>query len=130
MTPDQAAEALGAMSLPELRDEWRHRFGAPPRLRSADLVRRCLAWLIQTDAWGGIDAPLRRRLRGQASTGDEVDPGTRIVREWQGQRHEVEKVDDGYLYAGRRWSSLSAIALEITGTRWNGPKFFGLRNAA
>ena len=130
MTPDQAAEALGAMSLPELRDEWRRRFGAPPRLRSADLVRRCLAWLIQTDAWGGIDAPLRRRLRGKTSTGDEVDPGVRIVREWQGQRHEVEKVDDGYLYAGRRWTSLSAIALEITGTRWNGPKFFGLRSAA
>jgi hypothetical protein len=130
MTPDQAAEALEAMSLPELRDEWRRRFGAPPRLRSADLVRRCLAWLIQTDAWGGIDASLRRRLRGKASTGDEVDPGVRIVREWQGQRHEVEKVDDGYLYAGQRWSSLSAIALEITGTRWNGPKFFGLRSAA
>ena len=130
MTPDQAAEALAAMSLQELRDEWRRRFGAPPRLRSADLVRRCLAWLIQTDAWGGIDAPLRRRLRGEASTGDEVDPGVRIVREWQGRRYEVEKVDGGYLYAGRRWTSLSAIALEITGTRWNGPKFFGLRNAA
>lgn len=127
MTPDEAADALETMTLHELREEWRRRFGAPPKLRSPDLVRRCLAWLIQTGAWGGIDPQLRRQLKGQAGQGDQLDTGARITREWQGVRHEVEKVDGGYLYAGRKWKSLSGIASEITGTRWNGPRFFGLR---
>ena len=127
MTPDEATDSLETMTLQELREEWRRRFGAPPRLRSADLVRRCLAWLIQTGSWGGIDPQLRRQLKGQAGRGEELDAGVRIVREWQGKRHEVEKIEGGYLYAGRRWKSLSGIATEITGTRWNGPKFFGLR---
>ncbi|WP_269514463.1 DUF2924 domain-containing protein [Brevundimonas subvibrioides] len=127
MSPDEAAGALETMSLQELRQEWRTRFGAPPSLRSVELVRRSLAWLIQTSAFGGIDQTLRRQLRGQAARGGEVDDGARIVREWQGQRHEVEKVEGGYLYAGRRWKSLSGIATAISGTQRNGPKFFGLR---
>ncbi|CAN5423255.1 DUF2924 domain-containing protein [soil metagenome] len=127
MSPDEAAEALEAMSLQELRAEWRTRFGAPPTLKSVELVRRSLAWLIQTSAFGGIGQTLRRQLRGQVARGGEVDDGARIIREWQGQRHEVEKVDGGYLYAGRRWKSLSGIATAISGTQRNGPKFFGLR---
>lgn len=131
MTPDEAARELESLSLQELRERWRaHGFGAPPRLRSPDLVRRCLAWLIQTKAYGGVPPALRRQLRGDGTTGEGLEVGTRIAREWNGRRHEVEVVDGGYLYAGRTWSSLSPIALEITGTRWNGPAFFGLRRRA
>lgn len=128
MTPDDAVRALEPLTLQELREQWRsHGFGAPPRLRSPDLVRRCLAWLIQTKAYGGISPTLRRQLRGEGRLGDGLEVGARIVREWNGERHEIEVVDSGYLYAGRTWSSLSPIALEITGTKWNGPAFFGLR---
>lgn len=131
MTPDEAARELETLSLQELRERWRaHGFGAPPRLRSPDLVRRCLAWLIQTKAYGGVPPALRRQLRGAGATGEGLEIGTRIAREWNGHRHEVEVVDGGYLYAGRTWSSLSPIAMEITGTRWNGPAFFGLRRGA
>lgn len=128
MTPDETVRTLEPLSLQELRERWRaHGFGAPPRLRSPDLVRRCLAWLVQTRAYGGIPPALRRQLRGEGRLGEGLEAGARIVREWNGERHEVEVVDGGYLYAGRRWASLSPIALEITGTKWNGPAFFGLR---
>lgn len=128
MTPDDAVRALELLTLQELREHWRsHGFGAPPRLRSPDLVRRCLAWLIQTKAYGGIPPALRRQLRGEGRLGDGLEVGARIVREWNGERHEIEVLDSGYLYSGRTWSSLSPIASEITGTKWNGPAFFGLR---
>lgn len=128
MSPDEAARALESMSLQELRDAWRtHGFGAPPKMRSPDLVRRALAWLIQTRAYGGISPTLRRQLRGEGRLGDGLESGVRLMREWNGVRHEVEVVEGGYLYAGRTWRSLSPIALQITGTKWNGPAFFGLR---
>jgi hypothetical protein len=128
VSPDDAARSLDAMSLQELRDAWRaHGFGAPPKMRSPDLVRRALAWLIQTRAYGGISLALRRQLRGEGRLGDGLELGARLMREWNGVRHEVEVVEGGYLYAGRTWRSLSPIAMEITGTKWNGPAFFGLR---
>lgn len=128
MSPDEAARALEPLSLQELRKAWRaHGFGAPPKMRSPDLVRRALAWLIQTKAYGGISPTLRRQLRGEGRLGDGLEPGVRLMREWSGVRHEVEVVEGGYLYAGRTWRSLSPIALQITGTKWNGPAFFGLR---
>ena len=124
---DDEVRALEGLTLQQLREDWRRRYGAPPLFRSPDLLRQCLAWRIQTEAYGGIDTPLRRRLRGRGSGAREVDSGARIVREWRGERHVVEADDQGYLYAGSRWSSLSAIAREITGTPMNGPRFFGLR---
>jgi Protein of unknown function (DUF2924) len=130
MSPDEAARSLESLSLQELREAWRrHGFGAPPALRAPDLVRRSLAWLIQTRAYGGVSPGLRRQLRGDGRLGDGLEPGARIVREWGGVRHEVEVVEGGYLYAGQRWTSLSPIARQITGTAWNGPAFFGLRRA-
>ena len=127
MSVDDEVRALESFGLQALREDWRERFGAPPKLRSPELMRRCLAWRIQLQAYGGIEPGLRRRLRGEGRVGDGLEHGGRIVREWRGQRHEVEVVDGGYLWKGRRFRSLSPIALEITGTRWNGPKFFGLR---
>lgn len=128
MSVEDEVRALEGLGLHDLREVWRGRFGAPPRLRSPDLLRRCLAWRIQTQAYGGIEPGLRRRLRGEGRVGEGLEEGGRIVREWRGQRHEVEVVDGGYLWNGRRFRSLSPIAFEITGTRWNGPKFFGLRS--
>ena len=127
MSVENEVRALEGLGLHELREVWRGRFGAPPRLRSPDLLRRCLAWRIQTLAYGGIDPGLRRRLRGEGRVGEGLEEGGRIVREWRGQRHEVEVVDGGYLWNGRLFKSLSPIAFEITGTRRNGPGFFGLR---
>lgn len=129
MTPEEAVRSLEALSLQDLREAWRQQgFGAPPKLRAPDLLRRCLAWRIQARAYGGISSALRRRLRGERRLGDGLETGARIVREWAGVRHEVEVMEGGgYLYAGRRWTSLSPIAFEITGTKWNGPAFFGLR---
>ncbi len=125
---DDLVRSFEGMSLEELRETWRGRYGAPPLFRSAQLLARCLAWRVQTDARGGIDVALRRRLRGSAAAGREMETGARIVKEWRGQRHIVESSADGYLYGGKSWKSLSAIARHITGKPANGPRFFGLRS--
>lgn len=120
--------ALTAMSLADLRAEWQRRYGPPPRHRAADLLRRVLAWRIQADLYGGLDAPTRRLLE---QSGDKVKvaatPGMRLAREWTGQRHEVIVIESGVVYEGRTFGSLSEVARHITGRRWNGPRFFGLR---
>lgn len=132
MTLDDDVRALETMGLEPLRADWRARFGAAPALRSADMLRRLLAWRIQADAYGDLDADLRRRVRA-ASTPRPIDqrlrPGARIMREWQGRPYVVEVVEGGFSHAGVRYASLSQIARAITGTRWNGPRFFGLRKA-
>ena len=115
-------------NLDELRTAWGRRYGASPRLRSASLLRRVLAWRIQAKEMGGLDAPTRKLLsRDLGGRESLLAPGTIIAREWKGVRHEVEVAEDGYIHAGRRWKSLSQVARAITGTRWNGPLFFGLR---
>lgn len=131
MTIEDEIEALGPMDLEGLRADWRMRYGEPPRLRSVDLLRRILAWRIQATALGGIDAGLRRRLE-QTRDGLEhrLESGMRLCRDWQGVRHEVEVAAEGFIHDGRRYGSLSQVARAITGTRWNGPRFFGLREVA
>ncbi|MFJ6023560.1 DUF2924 domain-containing protein [Brevundimonas sp. NPDC092305] len=124
--------ALVPMGLEELREVWRKRYGPPPRLRSPQLLRLNLAWRIQADAFGGLDAETKRRLRrggAGASAADRLQPGVRLMREWKGVPHEVIVEEGGYRYADRSYRSLSEIAREISGTRWNGPRFFGLREA-
>lgn len=120
--------ALSAMSLPELRSEWERRYGAAPRHRSAELLRRVLAWRIQADVYGGFDAPTRRMLgQHQGEVRIVAAAGMRLAREWAGRRHEVVVVDGGVLYDEFTYGSLSEVARHITGKRWNGPRFFGLR---
>ena len=79
---------------------------------------------------GGLDPETRRRLRGAtaATAAGRLEQGTRIVREWQGRRIEVEVVEVGYIFSGTTYRSLSKIARKVTGTNWNGPRFFGLRD--
>lgn len=122
--------ALSAMSLAELRSEWERRYGAAPRHRSADLLRRVLAWRIQSDVHGGFDAATRRMLEHeQGAVRIAAAAGMRLAREWAGRRHEVVVVEGGVIYAGASYGSLSEVARHITGQRWNGPRFFGLRQA-
>ena len=121
---------LAVLDLEGLREAWRRRWGPPPKLRSSELLRRLMAWRIQAAAMGGLDPETRRRLRGATATtaAGKLEHGTRITREWQGRRIEVEVVEAGYLFKGATYRSLSKIARHVTGTNWNGPRFFGLRD--
>lgn len=124
-------QRLETADLQELRQEWGRRYGAAPRLRSADLLRRILAWRMQAAAEGGLDRSTRGMLAGKAAGPENLlSAGTVITREWKGERHDVEIAEGGFIYCGERWNSLSEVARAITGTRWNGPRFFGLREGA
>lgn len=137
-------EALGALELLDtssLQMRWREAFGhnAPARL-GADLLRRAIAYRLQELALGGLSRQAELRLkslssrsmsgcssRGSSSVAPLVKPGTRFVREWQGQIHEVQAIDTGdFVYRGKTYRSLSVIARDITGTHQSGPRFFGL----
>ena len=125
-------DALEGLTLEDLRARWRERYGAPPALRSAEILGLMLAWRIQAEREGGLDTDLRRALRRPlvATAVDQPRPGARLTREWEGIPREVVVMEDGgFLYLGQRYNSLSQIARVITGSRWNGPRFFGLRAA-
>ncbi len=127
---DEQVEALSRLDLDALREAWRERYGTPPRLRSAELLRLMLAWRVQADAMGGLSHKVRRQLARTGrvrSEGLELGPGSVLRREWQGTVVEVQVEADGFRWAGRHYRSLSAAATAIAGTRWNGPRFFGLR---
>ena len=130
--------ALPAMPTDKLKAMWRELTGTePPPYNRTFLVKR-LASRLQELAFGGLSPQAERRLDDLA---DELDgkkkprpkdmtapiAGTKLIREWQGVLHEVTALADGFEWQGRRYQSLSAVARAITGTRWNGPLFFGLR---
>lgn len=128
--------ALDELNIDGLRDVWRGRFGAPPPVRAADVMRRCLAERIQLEAFGSdamLDKELDRfvaayeRGRGVSLPKGKLRAGTVLVREHGGRTYRVEVLADGFAWDGQTWKSLSEIAREITGVRWNGPRFFGLR---
>tara|TARA_R110002124_G_scaffold140378_3_gene304812 strand:- start:2000 stop:2419 length:420 start_codon:yes stop_codon:yes gene_type:complete len=130
-TPEIDPAALEALGLEPLRALWRERFGAAPAIRSPEVLRLMLGWRLQAQRYGGLDAELRRAIRqpGVARPLTSLTPGTRLTREWQGVRHEVVVEPDGRLrHDGEAYKSLSQIARKITGSRWNGPRFFGLRD--
>ena len=142
----QIAE-LSALSTEQLRQRWRELMDSePPACHREFLVRR-LAYRLQEIAYGGIPEETRAQLRSLVREyGDDLLyansrrqqvprrnlplTGTRLIKDWQGKRYEVIAGPDGYIFAGRRFRSLTAITKEITGTHWNGPAFFGLRNVA
>lgn len=130
---------LHGLKLKELRQLWHEEIGgnAPP-IRSPDFIRRLLAWKLQERAYGGTDRRTAKQLNalGQAyaknaghtpSPALDLKPGTVLGRQWKGVRHDVTVTRGGYLYDGEAFASLSEVARHITGTRWNGPRFFGLR---
>lgn len=124
--------ALEHMDLRSVRADWRRRYGEPPKMRSIELLARLLAWRIQADAFGGLNAATTRMLSGKRlpPTRPSLETGSRLRREWGGRVHEVDVLGAGFRYNGRDYRSLSEIARAITGTRWNGPRFFGLRGHA
>ena len=138
---EQALEAeiarIRALGLHELRTLWRSTFrSSPPPAFTKDLVARFMCWHIQEQALGGLDRDTGRLLdglaRGDKPTADRsrrLKPGTVLVREYQGERHTVTVVSDGYLWREATYASLSTIARAITGTAWSGPRFFGVRAA-
>lgn len=120
---------LEALDLRALREEWRRRFGPPPLMRSRELLARLLAWRIQEKALGGLDAATIRMLTSDRlpAAKPSLGRGTLLSRDWQGRTHHVRVLDEGFEYEGEQYRSLSAVARAITGTRWNGLRFFGLR---
>jgi hypothetical protein len=125
-------DRIAAMNIKELRSLWREREGREaPSGFSKDLLARALAYAIQEEQLGGLSKELKKLLASpdtQAEPPRRIKVGSVIVREYAGVRHEVFLVADGFSWQGKTYPSLSAIAKEITGTRWNGPRFFGLRD--
>ena len=98
---------------------------------SAALLRHCLAWRLQAEALGGLDRDTRRQLKRRQrvqAEGLALGVGTTLQREWQGQIVQVTVEEEGFRHKGQLFKSLSAAATAIAGTRWNGPRFFGLRS--
>jgi len=133
---------LGRMKGPELRALWTERFGEePPETRSTDLLRRQVAWRLQEGIYGGLKNRTRRRLKELARAFDkdtghvpnampQLKPGTTLTREWKGRKHTVQVLKKGFSYRGKVHATLSSVARSITGTRWSGPVFFGLKRGS
>lgn len=119
---------IAAMKINELRSFWREREGREaPKGFSKDLIARALAYAIQEEQLGGLSPELKRLLANpDAEPPRRIKAGSVIVREYAGARHEVFVIEGGFSWQGNTYPSLSAIAKEITGTRWNGWRFFGL----
>jgi hypothetical protein len=142
MDVSEQLNSLPEMNKAALRALWQEHFGAPPpeQIRR-DLMIRVLAYEIQEQAFGGLTSSIRRRLRQFASAMEKdpdapisnarvIKPGTRLIREWQGKSYKVTVAKSGFEYDGQWYASLSEIARLITGTRWSGPLFFGLKVSA
>jgi len=139
-TIDVEIARLRELDVAALRARWHTVFGrrAPPHLLR-HLLFRIVAYRLQADRLGDLDAESQRLLdrsetpekagqRALARRPVDVRPGTVLGREWNGQMHRVTALENGFAWKGKTYPSLSKIALAITGTRWNGPRFFGLRD--
>jgi hypothetical protein len=127
-------EHIRSLRLDALRRQWRLVFGRMPAAGlSKDLLGRMIAARLQERAFGGLDRDSLRFLESLARHGRppprQLKPGTVLVREYQGRRHTVTTVRDGFDWQGITYRSLSAIARAITGTAWSGPRFFALQAA-
>ena len=115
---------------------WQDLFGGPPpKSLSRPVLRRILAFEVQARAIGGLPkgfvAKLERALGENAPRRSPgLQPGGRLLREWNGVTHVVDVTEQGYRWREQTWRSLSAIAREITGAHWSGPRFFGLQGRA
>ena len=140
--PDKIEGALAQLaqsSIGVLRARWRDEFRSdPPPAFGPDLLRRTLAYKLQEQAYGKLPAPTQRELDRLVAQFEEdpsarptlprrIKSGSVLVRDWKGKSHRVTVLARGFEYDTRPYNSLSEIARKITGTRWNGPRFFGLR---
>ena len=133
--------ALASLDIKDLKSRWRVLYDTepPPRI-SRELLTRVIAYRLQEKVFGGL-APTTRRLLervtddrlshpARLSRTRQTAPGSLLIRQWRGTAHQVTVHADGFVYRGERYGSLSAVARLITGTRWSGPLFFGLRKPA
>ncbi len=134
---------IAAMNRIELLELWPEFFGTPvPRQASQEFLRMALGWQFQAKKYGVVTSRLDRRLRqiaesvAEGKTPRALDRrssarlGAIFVRTWRDRSYTVTVSDKGYVLEGVTYRSLSEVARKITGTRWNGPSFFGLRSAA
>lgn len=131
-SPETLVTDLETMNLDELRSLWGERYGAPPPLRSVPILQMLLAWRIQSKAFGRLDDATRRMLARTGAPepeGRHLGVGACLTRTWKGRRVEVIVEERGFRWEDRMFPSLSAAATAIAGSRWNGPRFFGLRDA-
>jgi hypothetical protein len=131
--------SLSKLGIDELRERWKAMFGkAPSSDISRSFLTRAIAYRLQEKAFGGLKPSTQRLLAGFAhdvANGSAlvaarpriVQPGAVLVREWRGISHQVSVLEKGFSFRGKRYRSLSEVAREITGTRWSGPLFFGLK---
>jgi hypothetical protein len=142
---DPAVEAeldrLAVMPIGQLRLRYRELFRTePPTAFGPDLLRRSIAYRIQEKAYGGLSGSTQRLLaqlvkvaiakpNGRLVLPPRIKPGSELVRTWNGKTYRVMVMADGFSHGGKTFTSLSEIASAITGTKWNGPRFFGQRSA-
>ena len=136
-TLEDKLTALATMSSAQLAGEWQRVLKSPAPAMTPDLIRRGIAYRLQEQVHGGLKPSVIReleRIGGQsdrtapvAVAGMHIKPGTRLVRDWGGVTHHVLVDEEGFAYRDQRYSSLSEIASTITGTKWSGPRFFGLK---
>jgi hypothetical protein len=132
-------DRLPTMRIVNLRARYRELFrAAPPKAFGPDLLRRSIAYRIQERAYGALSREHQRLLdqlvkvarakpNGKLELPRRIKPGSELVRTWNRRTYRVVVLEGGFAYEGRTYKSLSEIASEITGTKWNGPRFFGLR---
>src|ERR1700722_2651146 len=132
-------DRLATMPIAQLRLRYAQLFRTdPPKAFGPDLLRRSIADGIQEKAYGGLSRSAQRLLEqmmkayaakpgGRIVLPRRIKPGSVLVREWKDKSHRVVVLAEGFEYDGRTFANLSEIAVLITGTRWNGPRFFGLR---
>lgn len=125
--------ALATMDRKTLAKRWATVFGSPaPPAVQVTLLRSALAWHYEIGHEAEAElAQLLRRMRRHATSSapaSALAPGTRLLREWQGQTHHVTVLSGGFYYDSKTYASLTAIARHITGTAWSGPRFFGLKS--
>jgi len=132
---DHQLNQLAAMTSAELHAEWRICFGEAAPALPLSLLRRALAHHVQEKIHGALPASAAQMLDALArdpsakvtNPAIQLKTGTRLLREWNGKVHAVLVTEDGFLLDGRRHASLSEVARSITGARWSGPRFFGLK---
>jgi len=135
---NELAKLAAGLSRPELQESWRRVYGSdPPEQISRQLLTQAIAHRMQVKAFGGLSFPARRALdraseevpgkRGNDSSKLGMATGSLLVRVWRGETHQVTILKEGVRYRGKQYGSLSEVARAITGTRWGGPRFFGLR---
>jgi hypothetical protein len=137
---DVAIKAVADLSRDQLIERWATTYKRPPpKGISRTLLERSAAYQEQVKMYGGLDVTTQRTLRGVLAMGKQTRtlkpakpakpclvPGMRLVREWNGRTYCVDVVEGGFVWDGKIHKSLTAIACKITGTRWSGPRFFGL----